>query len=644
MPECFVHRTAPIRGKHSRSSRGCVAAAAAAAFIAASCSDASPDLGQASQELLSAPALTTLVTGVGATPDGSLAVQFKGAWFSLRASATSPWEIGNAVSATAIGVVPVDTSESTPDCECVGAENGPCTRQEQIDQCGLVITTTIDETRTYSLTVGPSQYQVTALQTRQTERALVASSGLRLGFAADMRFEIGVVTPGAPGIGDARWVIAAKPSRSFISCQFDDPTLQAINQEAEITTTLTTADCDAAYSTDVQFAYARTESLPGATELSAPANDATDEALRQVLPSATTYVSDSEPEAWDVHGDVRGRVADGTFGEIADLDRVSRFFLKGHDIGEYSDPATERPLLSSAFPRVPNGLGILPANGHAWTFTHTIIDQHARFPLLFGICGVEAFIRSSISGAVNYGAQSCFDGWVQSLTLTGRLAFDASAGAGGYCNIIVASASAGLSAGVTTAVEFTSRLDTLPPAVVANLNEYAELRFSAYFQTRILFWTKRWEKPFLTRRVWQRGYEHRLLERVTAPQLCAPDRPNIKDMFLPDTPTYLIPGNPLPFPPPIPNGVTAQLEVVVPGYPNALVGLQIQSSTGAMITPAFTALGSHPLGALYRATFASDLLGTMGTLQRARFLRDEVIGGIPIRHLSNWIDIQRVGP
>jgi hypothetical protein len=629
-----------MRGSRTRASHLCLVLA----VTVAACSEDAPAVAQASQEILSAPALSTLVTGVGVTPEGSLAVRFNGVWFSLHATATTPWEVGNAVAATEIGAVPVDTSVTTPDCVCVPAEGGGCTRQEQIEQCGLIITSTTDETRTYSLTVGPSQYQVKAFQTKHTERALVATTGLRLGFAADMRFEINVVTPGQPGIGDARWVIAAKPRLSFISCQFDDATLEGINAEAEISTGLTTSDCDAAYSTAVQFAYARTESLPGAIEMRAPANDATDEALRQVLPSGTPYVSDTEPEAWDVRGNVLGRVADGTFGEISDLDRVSRFFLKGHDIGEYSNPATERPLISSAFPRIPDGIGIFPTNGQSWSYSHTIRDLHAQFPILGGICGVEAFLKASISGSVDYGTQSCFDGWVQSLTQQGRLAFDATAGAGGYCNIIVASASAGLSAGVTTAVEFSSHVDTLPPALVGNVTEYAELRFSAYFQTRILFWSKRWEKPFVARRVWQRGYEHRVLEQVSASQLCDPGKINVRDMFVPPTPTYLLPGNPLPFPPPIPNGVTAQLEVVVPAYPFALVGLKIQSSTGAEFPPAFTAIGAHPLGTLYRATFASQLLGDTGTLQRARFFRDETVAGAQFRHLSNWIDVPRVGP
>src|SRR5689334_18952745 len=168
----------------------------ALAFTA--CSADPPGTDEASQEL-SAPALSTLVTGVGATPEGNLAVRFNNTWFSLQASATSPWDVTNSVAATEIGVAPTDTSVTTDDCECHSADPGrPCTRSELIQQCGGIISTPTDETRTYSRWVGPSQYQVKALQTRHNERAIVASTGLRLGFSADMRFEINVVTPGQP--------------------------------------------------------------------------------------------------------------------------------------------------------------------------------------------------------------------------------------------------------------------------------------------------------------------------------------------------------------------------------------------------------------------------------------------------------------
>src|SRR4051794_24218534 len=78
------------------------------AAFAAACSTAPPEIGEASQEI-SAPALSTLVTAVGTTPDGSLAVRFKDTWFALQASPTSPWQVTNAVAATEIGVAPADT-------------------------------------------------------------------------------------------------------------------------------------------------------------------------------------------------------------------------------------------------------------------------------------------------------------------------------------------------------------------------------------------------------------------------------------------------------------------------------------------------------------------------------------------------------
>ena len=162
MIEPTVHRRSPSRALAARTSgprraRASLSSLALAALTAAGCSGDAPELDEAAQAIISAPSLPSIVDGVGATPEGDLAVHFKGAWFSLHASATAPWELRNAVTATAIGVVPVDTSESHPDCECVGSENRACTRQQQIEQCGTTITTTTNETRTYALTVGPSQ-------------------------------------------------------------------------------------------------------------------------------------------------------------------------------------------------------------------------------------------------------------------------------------------------------------------------------------------------------------------------------------------------------------------------------------------------------------------------------------------------------
>ena len=196
--------------------------------------------------------------------------------------------------------------------------------------------------------------------------------------------------------------------------------------------------------------------------------------------------------------------------------------------------------------------------------------------------------------------------------------------------------------GVTSAIEFSSVLETLPPAIVSTATAYADLRFAAYFQTRILFWSKRWEKPFFARRVWQRDHSWRLLEEVSAPQLCDPSTPDIRDMALSPTVYYTPPGQGTPFPPPIPNGTITHVQVVLPPYPAATANLQIQSTGSGTFPPATIAQLSGPT---YLITFPSDAMGLDGTLHRVRLVRSEVVAGIgTVRHVSNWIAVPRVGP
>lgn len=610
--------------------------------LAAGCGAEDTPLDEISQEI-TAPGLSSLVTNVGVAK-GRLAVQFNGAWFALESDPMAGWAVENGAAATAVAATPVDTSVQSEACECVPAEPGACTRAEQIEQCGLTIEYIIDQTRTFNLTVGPSQYQVKALQTIQKERAIAGGLALNLGFKADLRFEISVHTPGDPSLGDSTWIVSARPKRHFIDCQYDDETLEAINISAEPTTSTTPATCNGTYSTEVQFAHARTDALAGAGEMKSPANDALDEALRQTFPDGLPYIHELEPEAYDVRGSVNGRTADETLGEISDLGRRSKFYLKAKEVSDYSEPADERNLITSAVPRVPEGLSTTYTNTKTWGFKPIIREKRVRWPLLAGICGVEAFARFSATGGVTASQQVCFDGYVQTLSLTGRLAFEAAAGAGGYCNIIVASASAGLQAGVRTAVEFSSALETTPPAIRATVNAYAELRFAAYSQVRILFWSKRWEKTVAERRLWQRGFTHRVLETVTAPQLCNPPAIDLRDMVLVNAPVYYAPGNPVPFPPPVPNGTTAQLTVLVPSYPNATTDLKIRSTgSPALIVPALSTPPGLPITTV-TATFPADQMGQSGTLHRVRFERLETVLGLPVRHVSNWIDVPRVGP
>jgi hypothetical protein len=609
--------------------------------LVAGCGGEDPALDDVSQEV--GTPLSNLVTNVGVAK-GMLAVQFNGAWFSVGSDPLTGWSVANDVDATAVAAPPVDTSVQTEACECVPAERGACTRQEQIEQCGPTIEYIIDQTRTFNLTVGASQYQVRALQTIRRERAIAGGLALNLGFQADMRFEISVHTPGDPSLGDSTWVVSARPKRHFIDCQFDDETLEAINIAAEPTSSSTTPACNGTYSTEVQFTHARTDALAGAGEMKSPVNDALDEALRQTFPNGLPYIHELEPEAYDVRGSVNARTADETLGEISDLGRSSKFYLKAREVADYSEPADERNLITSTVPRVPDGLSTSYTNTKTWGFKPILREKRVRWPLLAGICGVEAFARFSASGGVTASQQVCFDGYVQTLSVRGRLAFDASAGAGGYCNIILASASAGLQAGVGTAVEFESVLETVPPAIRASVNAYAELRFAAYSQVRILFWSKRWEKTIAARRLWQRGFTHRVLETVSAPELCNPPAIDLRDMVLVNSPVYYPAGQQVPFPPPIPNGTTAQLTVLVPSYPNATTDLKIKSTGApALIVPTLSSPPGLPITTV-TATFPSSAMGLNGTLHRVRFEREETVQGLRVRHVSNWIDVPRVGP
>lgn len=598
-------------------------------------------LAATTQGLL-APTLPSIVTGVGVSK-GSLAVQFNGAWFRLMSDPVQQWEVENNVTSTPIGATPIDTSSTREECTCVSSEpSRPCTRQEQIAQCGTVIRYITDSTRTYNLSVGDSQYEVKALQTARTERQIAGDLNLRIGFSADMRFEIRVLTPGDPSIGDAQWVVKAQPKRHFINCSFDDATLEQINITGQPASSSTPQDCEGTYSQAVQFSSASTISLPGAAEIKSPTNEVLDEAMYQTFPQGLPYHTDAEFEAYDVNGSVLGRVEDGTFGTVADLDRNARFFLKARDVSAYSDGTAERGLFSTAEVRVPDELSTSYTNTRRWTIKPITRDIRVRWPLLAGICGIEAFVRTSAGGSVTAQNTQCFNGMVQSTRVNGNVALEAAAGAGGYCNIIVASASAGMTAGVKTAVEFSSTFENLPPAILASVNAYAEARFAAYFQVRILFWSRRWEKPFLARRVWQRGYTHRVVETVSAPELCN-GVVDIADMRLLNTPVYFVPGNPIPFPPPVPNGTTVRLQVMLPPYSTSTTALKIRIAGGADFDQFTLTPGAAP-GLPSTVEFSSDLLGLGSATRRVRFERVETVFNIPIRHVSNWIEIAKVGP
>jgi hypothetical protein len=79
----------------------------------------------------------------------------------------------------------------------------------------------------------------------------------------------------------------------------------------------------------------------------------------------------------------------------------------------------------------------------------------------------------------------------------------------GGCNLLVASASAGLEAQVRAAAEFSTSLQTFPPRLAASVDLYSDMSYSAYFRVRVLFWSKKWEKVLGQKRLFQKhaGFE-----------------------------------------------------------------------------------------------------------------------------------------
>jgi len=624
-----------------------ILAGLACAVLVCACT-ADPETTEAEQDVLLTASLFSMFDGVGVTPEGDIAARYMGHWWSLH-YAPGEWIANNNVAATEIGAAPQDYEHTEMiDCDCPDCR----TRQDYINACGFVIKEIRDEKRTYNISLNGVAWQLVGTQTSDDYRFLVPpnvidAASRKLGFKANLNFELHAVQTGSQPDDDAAWVIGVSPTRNITTCTFTPQQLLGINDEAEAAN-LTSDQCRGQYSEEVRLGFVRTDSLPGATKRYTPTNEATEQAIAQIVPPpGGTYLNDSEPEAYTMTGTVVGNVQDDTFGHLWDLYRGSSYFLKRKNIGGYSDVAGERPMLTSAFPRLPDGFGVFPSvpAGKTWKFSHTIRDSHVQFPILGGICGGELFLRSSIQGSVNYSTSSCFNGFVQAVNFNGKLSFTAEAGAGGYCNIIIASASAGLSAKLDTGVEFSSLLETAPPALVASVDQYSDINLNAYFKTRILFWSKKWEKSLAKHRIWERGYQQRVTEEVSVSDICEPNAHDLVDMYaLPQVNYALNQTDTITFPPPVPANTFVRIKVAIPGYPDALSGLELRTPQGVVPTLSITPLGpQNNYANVYEVLFAANELGA--TTTKVRFSRRQSLpGNIAVRHLSNWLTIERVIP
>ncbi|MBS2012994.1 MAG: hypothetical protein JST00_08915 [Deltaproteobacteria bacterium] len=216
----------------------------------------------------------------------------------------------------------------------------------------------------------------------------------------------------------------------------------------------------------------------------ARSNVALNRALEAAMPGGGDAFQDHVvPEAIRSTGTVLDKVTGpGGATSVFDLKRVSQFYMdtrRGQEGWSAGDGA-ERPMAET--------------RPHEWRFRHNVFAHDVYFPFLAGICGFEAHLHSYVAGSLTYGKKSCFDGLATNIDARGNLELAMSGGGGLGCNILVASAAAGLEASVRAAAEFSTSLSTAPPRLSAAVDLYSELAYSAFFRVRVLFWSKKWEK------------------------------------------------------------------------------------------------------------------------------------------------------
>jgi hypothetical protein len=141
-----------------------------------------------------------LVCNVGATPEGSLAVRFKGQWFALT-EADGTWSVQNATNAAiAADAVPVDATrvfEESSDCPCT-------TRKECIQECGTVRPPrTMVDRRTFRVRAGGRDYTVEAREVIFDDQVSPSCSDV-LRMSRDLVFEVHRQEAGASGRSSRR--------------------------------------------------------------------------------------------------------------------------------------------------------------------------------------------------------------------------------------------------------------------------------------------------------------------------------------------------------------------------------------------------------------------------------------------------------
>ncbi|MBS2011718.1 MAG: trypsin-like serine protease [Deltaproteobacteria bacterium] len=418
--------------------------------------------------------------------NGRLAVHFNGQWFALSI-ANGAVALENNVAAAIASVPPVDDPTETlfTSCTCT-------TRQECLEVCGAATPprTRVDRRR-FQIRVGASSYTVEAKETVYDQR-IGASCVEQLDLQRDLVF---TVTTNDPVDGNP-WTILLTPKRVATSA-IPQQTLNDIATEPTTPTRVASpggmvVNTNVRYGSEVELATAAKTGDYGTPEMAVTSSPALHAAMDSLVGAdANVQRYDSPYLTADARSLYRSPTA-GNASALFDVQRFSRIFLDTREgRSGWSTPGQDRPTAASSVKEL--------------RFRKTLIDQRVSFPFLAGICGLDAGMHAYIDGSFFAGRRSCFDGAFTTVEARGHMALGVGASAGVGCNILVASASAGIEADVRAGVEFETSLSTFPPQIDADVRLYSEVALNAYFRTRVLFWRKKWEASIARSKVFARS-------------------------------------------------------------------------------------------------------------------------------------------
>lgn len=426
-----------------------------------------------------------LVCGVG-DAGGKLAIHFAGRWFAVRDDGGA-WTIENGVSASLAPVAPVDAPvEVITDASC------SCdTREECIERCGWSRPPqTRVARRRFTVTVANKVYEVEAREVVFDERVNPSCTD-ELRMDRDLVFEVRRREPDG-----SSWTVLATPRRVAVSA-LDQAALNAGATEPGVPGQLGGPGALALapnvhLSADVELASAVRAGAHGQEELEIPSNPAMHAAFDGVSALPGAY----RERALDDRGVPLLRSSPSSFSRAAPAGNASALF----DVARWTDMYLDTRRGKAGWSTPGRDRPILESTEKHLRFRRQIVDHTVRFPFLAGICGFEATFNSHVEGRFEAKKRTCFDG-LHVLEAHGHIDAVAAAGSGFGCNVLVASASAGLEASAKVRARFDTKVVTAPPALRAHVSTHVVLAFNGYFKTRVLFWARKWEATIAEREI-----------------------------------------------------------------------------------------------------------------------------------------------